>query len=40
LHAETELEPYRWLLKINDQGWAKQVPCDLKDLRRKGKDYR
>jgi hypothetical protein len=32
LYAETDYEPYTWLLKINDQGWAEQVPCHLDEL--------
>jgi hypothetical protein len=37
LYAETEFEPYRWILKINDQGWAEHVPCVFKDLPAEGK---
>jgi hypothetical protein len=32
LYAETEFEPYEWLLKINSEGWAEQVPCDFDAL--------
>jgi hypothetical protein len=26
LHAETEFEPYWWILRIGDDGWARQIP--------------
>jgi len=32
LYASTEFEPYTWLVKINEQGWAEQVPCKMEDL--------
>ena len=28
LYANTEFEPYDWLVKINDEGWAYQEKCD------------
>jgi hypothetical protein len=28
LYASTEFEPYDWLVKINDEGWAYQEKCD------------
>ena len=34
LFAQTEFEPYTWLLKINEQGWAEQVPCRMAPLLR------
>ena len=32
LFADTEFEPYTWLVRINEQGWAEQVPCKMEDL--------
>lgn len=32
LYASTEFEPYTWLVEINKQGWAEQVPCKMEDL--------
>ena len=32
LFASTEFEPYHWLLKINAEGWAEQVPCEFTKL--------
>jgi len=32
LFASTEFEPHQWLLKINSEGRAEQVPCRLTDL--------
>jgi hypothetical protein len=32
LFADTEFEPYHWLLKINSDGWAEQAPCRMTSL--------
>jgi hypothetical protein len=34
LFADTEFEPYRWLLKIGADGWAHQEPCRITELLR------
>jgi hypothetical protein len=33
LHAEAEFKPYHWILRIGDDGWARQVSCSWQDVK-------
>lgn len=33
LHAETEFKPHWWILRIGDDGWARQIPCSSEDVK-------
>ena len=34
MFADTEFEPYHWVIRIGDDGWAEEVPCAYEDVER------